>query len=135
MPEALAGETVNAQDIVDTIVADIASDASVGTIASGFTLQSATVDTALGGHLVDFTLYVATTADRTATNGNLSDITCFTLDAAYRPASVKSSVLGSGTTSGEAILNTDGTVVLRAASDSITTSFPNIRMQFVYLIP
>lgn len=124
-------------EAVDTDVNALATpveDTSVGSAAANFTLSSAVVRTALGGKLVDFTLYITTNNAITATNGNFSDVAMFTLDAAYRPAEVKNAVAGSGASTGEAVLFTDGVVKLRSASDSIAAG-ANIRVNFTYLIP
>ena len=134
MANAQAGAYVRAADIVDTIEANMASDTSVGTAAANFTLVSAVVRTALGGKLIDFTLYITSDNAITATNGNFADVAMFTLDAAYRPAEVKNAVAGSGASTGEAILGTDGTVKLRSASDGFGAG-ANLRVNFTYLIP
>lgn len=134
MANAQAGAYVRAADIIDTIEADLTSDTSVGSVAANFTLQSAVVRTALGGKLIDFTLYITTNNAITATNGNFNDVAMFTLDAAYRPAEVKNACAGSGTSTGEAILGTNGVVTLRSASDSLGAG-ANIRVNFTYLIP
>ncbi len=132
MANAQAGAYVRAADIVDTIEANMASDTSVGTAAANFTLVSAVVRTALGGKLIDFTLYITSDNAITATNGNFADVAMFTLDAAYRPAEVKNAVAGSGASTGEATLSTAGVVTLRSASDSIASG-SNIRVNFTYL--
>lgn len=134
MAEAQAGAYVRAADIIDTIVAGLASDTSVGSAAANFTLVSAVVRTALGGHLVDFTLYITSDNAITATSGNFADTAMFTLDAAYRPAEVKNACAGTGSSTGEATLGTNGVVTLRSASDSLGAG-SNIRVNFTYLIP
>jgi hypothetical protein len=134
MATAQAGAYVRAADIIDTIEADLTSDTSVGSAAANFTLVSAVVRTALGGHLVDFTLYITTDNAITATNGNFADVAMFTLDAAYRPSEVKNACAGTGSSTGEATLSTAGVVTLRSASDSLAAG-ANIRVNFTYLIP
>lgn len=134
MANAQAGAYVRAADIIDTVEANMASDTSVGTTAANFTLVSAVVRTALGGKLIDFTLYITSDKAITATNGNFADVAMFTLDAAYRPAEVKNAVAGSGASTGEATLSTAGVVTLRSASDSLGAG-ANIRVNFTYLIP
>lgn len=132
MANAQAGAYVRAADIVDTIEADMAEDTSVGSAAANFTLISAVVRTALGGQLIDFTLYISNNNAITATNSNFNDVTCFTLDAAYRPSEVKNAAFGNGAIVGEATLTTFGSVQLRCASDSLAAG-SNIRINFTFL--
>lgn len=133
MPVALAGNTVNAQDIVDTVEADIAEDTSIGTAATNFTATTQIARTALGGKLVYLFFIINTTNAITATTGNVSDTTMFTLDAAYRPTEAINCVIGTGLTTGEAIINTNGTIDIRSASDSIAAG-ANIRLTAMFLL-
>ncbi len=132
MPQALAGNTVNAQDIIDTVDADIALDTAIGTAATNFTATTQVARTALGGRLVYLHLIINTTNAITATSGNVSDVTMFTLDAAYRPTENINCAVGTGLVTGEAIINTDGTVQIRAASDSISAG-ANLRMTVMFM--
>lgn len=127
----LAGNKVDAADL-SGLNHDGTADTSVGSAAANFTVNLASVRTALDGQLVYFHLYIQTTNALTASSGNIADVTCFTLDAAYRPLEVVSSVIGNGSMVGEAILNPSGTVSLRAAADTIGAG-TNIRMSFCYL--
>ena len=64
----------------------VVSDSSIGTAGAGWTTNAGTVArTALGGKLVYIHLYLQRTAAWTATTGNVTDETVFTLDSAYRP--------------------------------------------------
>lgn len=107
-------------------------DTSVGSIAAGFTLVSQSVRTMLGGRLCFLSLTVQSTALLTATNGNIGDITCFTLDAAYRPAERVAVAWGS-TVGGFGVINTTGTCQLWTASDDVPAS-QNIQFGAGYLI-
>lgn len=132
MAEAFAGARVRAEDIVDTIDADIVEDTSIGTVASNFTVTLQTARTALGGRLVYVFLVLQTTNALTATGGDITDVLMFTLDAAYRPSENVNAVAGTGLNTGEAIINSDGTVVLRSVSDSISAG-RNIRVTATFL--
>ncbi len=132
MPQALAGNTVNAQDIIDTVDADIALDTAIGTAATNFTATTQVARTALGGRLVYVFLLINTTNALTATAGDITDVTMFTLDAAYRPTEPVTCVAGTGLNTGEVLINTDGTVVIRAVSDTIAAG-RNIRITSMFL--
>jgi hypothetical protein len=86
MAEALAGNFVRAEDILDTLVASVTTDTSIATAAAGFTLTLQEASTY--GRLAMVRINVTST---TAINqspggsGNLPDTTICTLDAAYRP--------------------------------------------------
>jgi len=134
MADALAGNLIRAEDHVDTIVAGIAVDTTVGTAATDFTVITAVVRSLLGDHLIDFSLYVTTTNALTASGGNITDVACFTLDAAFRPSDVKTAVFGNGLVTGEARLDTNGVVTLRSASDTVA-ALTDLRMNFAYVRP
>ena len=126
------GDDVDAdvQAIVDDDLT-VATDTSPGAAASGFTATVAQVSTALNGSLVELVLEVTNTSAITATSGNITDTTIYTLDAAYRPTTRKSFSWQNGTVGGQGILQADGTVVLTTASDSIGAS-TSIKMQLSY---
>lgn len=131
------GAEVDAADIAALVagqlVTEVVTTATVGTVASGFTVNDVRAATMLGGHLVDLDLYLLTTAAITATAGNIADTTCFTLAAAYRPTHTLSAVFGNGSMTGEASIAPTGIVSLRGASDTIATA-TNIRLHATYTI-
>ncbi len=132
MAEALAGNRVRAEDIVDTVAAGIVEDTSIGTAAANFTASTTLVRTAMGGRDVYLFLIINTTNALTATGGNITDTTMFTLDTAYRPSEAINCAIGNGSVSGEAVINTNGTVQVRAASDTIAAG-TNIRLTARYI--
>jgi hypothetical protein len=90
--------------------------------------------TALGGKLIYVVLVVQRAAALTVTAGNPNpgDETMFTLDAAYRPTEQLNAVVGTGTETGEATINSAGLVVLRSLSDSAAAA-ANYRVSFTCL--
>lgn len=124
------GALVDAADLAG-LAHDGTVDTAVGTIASGFTLTSAKVRTALDGALVTFVLDIVPTSAITATSGNITDTTCFTLDAEYAPAEAMMTAF-SGQVIGGANLGADGVVQLRTASDTVASGNA-LRMQWTYL--
>lgn len=106
--------------------------ADVGTVASNFTVNDVRAAVSLGGALVDLDLYINTSNAVAASGGNLADTTMFTLVDALRPSHAKSCSFGNGSVGGEAIINTDGTINLRSASDTVTAG-SNIRLSACYL--
>lgn len=117
-------------DITDLYSTTI--DTSVGTVGAGFTLISASVRTMLGGKLCFLSLTVQSTSTLTATSGNIGDVTCFTLDAAYWPTERVAVGWGS-TVTGFGVINTTGTCQLWTASDNVPAS-QNIAFGACYLI-
>jgi len=123
MNEALAGIT----PVVTT------TTATIGTVASGYTVNDVRAATLCGGKLIDIDIYVNNTAAITATTGNINpDITIFTLNSAYWPTHTIPAVFGNGAVTGEAVINTDGTINLRSASDSLGAG-TNIRVHATYI--
>lgn len=105
----------------------------VGTVATGFSVNDVRVATSLGGKLVDLDLYINRTgADIVATTGNITDTLMFTLTA-FLPSHAKSAVWGNGTTSGEAIVNTTGSISLRTSSSNLVSG-TNVRLSTSYLL-
>lgn len=94
-------------------------DTTVGSAAANFSSPVATVRTMLGGLLVFFTLTIVTDNALTAASGNIGDVTCFTLDSAYRPAEPCGCAWGSNAT-GFGVMNTSGALSLWTVSDTIT---------------
>jgi hypothetical protein len=126
------GTSADRADEVSSINA-VTTTATVGTVASGFSVNDVRAATALSGHMVDLDLYIQRSgATITASGGNIADTLMFTLAAAYRPSHIRSAVWGNGTVSGEAIIDTDGSVTLRSANGSITSG-SNVRLASCYL--
>jgi hypothetical protein len=123
------GNAVHA-DITDLYSTTI--DTSVGTSGAGFTLVSASVRTMLGGKLCCLSLTVQSTSILTETAGNIGDVTCFTLDAAYRPTE-RVGVCWGSTVTGFGVINTTGTCQLWTASDDVPAS-QNLQFSATYLI-
>lgn len=128
----LGGEPIDVSH-VDGLDHDGTADSSVGSAAANFSGASATVRTALNGHLVFFQLQITSTNALTATTGNIGDVTCFTLDAAYRPSEPVGFAWGSSV-GGFGVLNTNGTVVLWVASDTVAAGSA-IRLACTFLRP
>ena len=133
MTVAKAGRLVNPGDAVDTVLDTFVSDSAVGSIGANFTLVDAQVRALLDLHLVFFSLAVTTTNALTASSGNIADVSCFTLDTEYRPSDPVASAFGSSVT-GFAVLNTNGTVGLWTASDTVAAG-STLRMSFTFLRP
>ena len=111
----------------------VVSDSSIGTAGAGWTTNAGTVArTALGGKLVYIHLYLQRTAAWTATTGNVTDETVFTLDSAYRPTETLNCAVGTGFVTGEATVNSSGTVQIRALSDSSSAGV-DYRLTFCFL--
>ena len=93
-------------------------DTTVGSAAVNFSSVTASCRTMLDGKLVYFTIQITTDNALTAGSGNIADVTCFTLDAAYRPSEACGLAWGSNAT-GFAVMNTSGALSLWTASDTI----------------
>lgn len=106
---------------------------TIGTAAAGFTDGGSQAKTMFDGHLVMVRIVVTNASTITATTGDFADVLMFTVDPAYRPANVINAVAGNGHTTGEAVLNSDGTVNLRAGSDSFASG-NTIRATFTFLV-
>jgi len=122
-------------DDVGTLVAPAVTTttATLGTVATGFTVVDVRGATLLGGKLIHVDLYITRSgASITATTGNIPDTTMFTLNSAYIPTHEVSCVWSNGTQSGEAVINTSGQVNLRTASATVTSG-DNIRLTAVYI--
>lgn len=130
------------QALADAIDADVADLYEVdytndpGAVAAGFTLwtNGARGDLALGGKLVQVWLDVNNASTLTATSGNLSDVTCYTVDAAYRPDAdhyVPFS-FNTGAIQGSGQLFPDGTVSLQAATGNVASG-SHIRIQIMFM--
>lgn len=126
-----AGEPIDVADIRG-LDHDGTVAASIVTMATDFSDVSSTVRTALHGQYICFVMYISTTNALTATTGNIIDIACCTLAAAYRPIETVSACFGNGLMTGECTLNPSGVVTLRSASDTVSAG-SNIRATFNYL--
>ncbi len=107
-----------------------------GAVQAGFTLWTlgAKGTLALGGKLVQVWLDLNNASTLTATSGNLSDTTCYVLDAAYRPDAdhyVPFS-FNTGAVQGSGQIGPDGVVSLQAATGNVASG-SHIRLQAVYL--
>lgn len=133
MANAQAGNFTRVVDIVDTVVAGIAEDTTIGTAGTGWSSSTTIARTALGGRVVFLELFLNRTgATITQTNTNVTDATVFTLDTAYRPSETVNAVCGNGSIVGEVAINTDGTVVLRAASYDVASG-TNLRITTMFI--
>jgi hypothetical protein len=128
MAVAVGGAVITPSDHVDTIVDDIDSDATIGTVATGFTVSAQQARVALGGKLVYINLFLTRSgADITATSGNIADTTCFTLDSTYWPTEIANGSYGNGSMDGEFTISTAGVISLRSANANIVSA-TNIRI-------
>lgn len=94
--------------------------ASVITAAANFTVTSAVARTLCNGKFVHVRLTVTTTNALTATSGDITDVTCGTLAAAYRPTeTISAPVDGNSHSVGVCVVMTDGTISLRAFADTV----------------
>lgn len=133
MATAVGGAIITPSDHVDTVVADIVSDNSIGTVATGFTVSSQVARVALGGKLVYVNLFLTRSgADITATSGNIADTACFTLDSAYWPTETIALTYGNGSMDGEAQITTAGVVNLRSANANIVSG-TNLRISATFI--
>jgi hypothetical protein len=106
-------------------------DTSIGSSVGGFTVVSQVLNTALDGRLVTFALTITVTAGLTATAGNVTDTTVFTLASGYWP-DFEVGAPFFGNVGGMAYVQTDGDIRLANASDSITAG-QNITISATYL--
>jgi hypothetical protein len=141
-----AGAPIYASDInalVTALTPQVTTTAAtIGTVASGFTISAVRGATMSDGRLVHVDLFLTVTASistgGTGVPSNIADTTVFTLAAAYRPSNaVQCCYDVSGSTAGFATINTDGTVVVRstnvyAFSTVAITSGQNLRITAVY---
>jgi hypothetical protein len=126
----LASQINTAIDGVTPVV--VTTTATVGTIASGFTTNDVRAVTLAGAKLVCLDLYLAVTTAITATSGNITDTTCFTLATAYLPSHAVTFAWDNGSAGGSGVINTDGTVVMRNANATIAVS-TNVRISATYI--
>jgi hypothetical protein len=127
------GDRPNAIDITGLEVSTtVLTNAGVGVVASGFTINSCVARTALRGKLIDVKLDIINTAAITSTSGDIPDTTIITLVAALRPTDLRNFHFSAGAPSGDIQVNADGTCVIRSANVSISAT-SNIRASFSYM--
>lgn len=120
----VAGELVDPADFAHT------DDSAPGTVPANFT--DAGSYAVRFGPLVMLSVYVNSTNAITATNGNVSDLLIFTAASQWRPPVALSAIVANGLVDGEAVLNTTGSVQIRAAAYSFTAG-SNLRVNFQWI--
>jgi len=132
--DVLASWAAAAKAAIDDLYT-VVTDTTIGTAGSGWVTQTGTsARTALAGKLITVVFVIQRTAALTATSGNVTDETMFTLDTAYRPADAVNMAIGTGTETGEAILTSAGLLQIRSLSDS-SSAAANFRGTATYLLP
>jgi hypothetical protein len=106
--------------------------AGCGTTASGFTVATVFVRTALNGKLVNVRLDTVNTSGITATAGDITDTTIFTLNSSFWPTEFHNVHWSAGSPNGDMQVNVDGTLVIRSANVTVPAS-SNIRTSFTFL--
>lgn len=124
---------------IDTDVDGLVSVANTndpGAVQAGFTVwaNGARGDLALDGKLVQVWLDLNNSSTLTATSGNLSDVTAYIVDAAYRPDADHYVPFNfqTGAIQGSGQLFPDGSVSLQAATGNVASG-SHIRIQIVFL--
>lgn len=130
MAEALAGNFVRAEDILDTIEASTQTDTSIVTAAANFTITLQEARIRAGTCTIR--IGVTTTNALTATAGNIADVTCATLDSAYRPL-LQQSFATYGAVGVTGAVQTSGAIRLNNA-DTTVPAGGNIEFGITYLI-
>lgn len=134
MTQWLAGMIITADRLNDGI--DVASTTSGLTAATGFTVNN--FEGRVSGRLCTVDLYMSVTTTintTTTTTPNIADTTMATLPAGYRPSEIVQTMWGSGVAAGDAIINTDGTVVLRTSDyNQPISSGANIRVHGTFIL-
>lgn len=123
-----AGDIIFATDINALVTAltpvVVTTTATIGTVATGFSVSDVRAVTMADGKVVqlDLAITVTTAINANSATGNIPDTTCFTLATAYRPShTFQSSYDASGTESGGATFNTDGTVQIRTTNNNVAS--------------
>src|SRR5262249_47468689 len=97
------------------------TDTSIGTPGASCADAGSSAWYTLGTQEINVQVVVNYTgATITATSGNVTNTTIFTLDAPYRPSTARAFFWDSDGNFGGGVINTDGTVVVRSAFGSIT---------------
>jgi hypothetical protein len=108
------------QGVVDDHLTPVPySGAGVGSAATNFAVNSANARTLIDGKLVYLTIDVNTNNALTASSGNISDVTCFTLVAALRPTEITGCLYSANAGTGQMQINPDGTIVIRTLDVNI----------------
>jgi hypothetical protein len=136
VPAALLRTQSNLIDRTSTKTVSVASG-SIGTVASGFTVNTAIMRTSLDGKLVFGYLILKNTAGITVTPGspNIADTLVYTINTAYRPTDSIFSFWGtapSGSTQGTLIIGSAGTVTLTTANTTVAAN-SSIVITFIYV--
>lgn len=127
----LAGDVdADVQDIVTTLLTPV-TDSSMGTPAAGFIDAGCYVRTILG-KVIMVKLLLTNASGITASGGDFTDVTAFQVDPAYCPTDTVNGAFGNGHVSGEGTLASDGTVLIRSASDSIGAG-TSCRLTFTFI--
>lgn len=115
MTQWLAGMLITADRLNDGI--DVTSTTTGLVAATGFSINN--FEGRISGKLCTIDIYMNRTGTdigtTTTTSSNISDTTMCTLPSGYRPSEVVQTIWGNGLASGDAIINTDGTVALRTS--------------------
>jgi hypothetical protein len=134
IPSFSVGEKLlasDAQELSDAVTSF--GDSTPGTAKTGFTVTLDSVLTFCDGKIVDLTLRVTNASAITATSGNIPDTDIYVLNAAYRPVSFFPVPFSTGAVGGMAIIDSDGSVTLQTASDSIAAS-SSIQIHAMYAL-
>lgn len=128
-----AGDIINITDFAFGFAKDLAP----GVIAASFTLNSAIVRAMTfgdGSQLINFKLDVTYTGSTITPSGtaNITDTSCFTLNAAYRPTETVNTCFGTSVGTGEVQLGTDGNTLLRSYDAGLSNP-TTVRMVFNFL--
>lgn len=129
MAEALAGNFIRAEDIIDTVEASTITDTSICTAAANFTITSQ--EARLRAGTCSIRINLTSTNALTATAGNITDVTVCTLDAPYRPL-LQQSFATYGAINVSGYIQTSGAVRL-ANADTTVPAGGNLELGLTYL--
>ncbi|AUG87208.1 hypothetical protein KGG77_gp60 [Streptomyces phage Omar] len=105
------------------------------TPTSGFTLNNFSGRKFNGVCTVQVYVQVVTALSPAAGTSNFADTTVGTLPAGYRPPVPVNAAWGDGSTSGECVINTDGTIDLRDTNtDQSSPAGRNIRITGTFIL-
>lgn len=105
-----------------------------GTVQANFVVNAAYAVTAMRGKSVHLWLELSNNNTLTATSGNLTDVSCYITDAAYRPDTnvYLPCAFNTGAGFGTAQLGPDGNILLQTAFASLSPGAA-IRMYWTFL--
>jgi len=130
--QRLTADLLNANIIDVPEVITVA--ATIGTASTGFTASSVRAALLANGKLIHIDMLLAVTTTITPTGVNISpDVVCFTLNSAYRPSTAYEIAFDNGSAGGNGLVNTDGTISLRAAYGTISSG-TNIRLSATFIV-